>query len=333
MTVGQRLRSAREAKDMTIGDIARRTFIQPKFLHAIEEDNLGVIPDSHRRLFVREYARVVGVDPDDVFSLLADYEPPPPPVPAVAEPMGSQRRRFGVEDSQGSVGTPIAPALEEGERKAYSEIMSRLSSGRGMKLSSANLSSWLIGGAFVLLLMIAAYYIFFSGENEHQDDARTATQDTTGSPTEILARGSGDTSAAATGTETTTAADDSLTLEGRATGKVWFAIVMDGKRSETGTLDSGTVKVWRAGETFKLSLGNAGGLTLSLNDKPIGTLGPVRTSIRNQIIDATGPRKSLPGRRTTTSTPPAQSRRNAQEQTRRRTITPTEMRRAQPTPP
>lgn len=333
MTVGQRLRSAREAKDMTIGDISRRTFIQPKFLHAIEEDNLGVIPDSHRRLFVREYARVVGVGADDVFALLADYEPPPPPVPVATESMAQQRRRFGVEESQERAGSSVPSALDEGDRKAYREILSRLSSGRGMKLSSANLSSWLISGAFILLLLIAAYYIFFSGENEHQDDAASATQDTSGSPTEILTRGSGDTGAVATGTEPTAVADDSLTLEGRATGKVWFAIVMDGKRSETGTLDSGGVKIWRAGETFKLSLGNAGGLTLALNDKSLGTLGPVRTSIRNQVIDANGPRKSLPGRRTTTATTPTQTRRNAQEQNRRRTITPTEMRRAQPTPP
>ena len=67
---------------------------------------------------------------------------------------------------------------------------------------------------------------------------------------------------------------------------------MDGQKSETGTLDSGTVKTWRAMETFKISLGNAGGLELSLNDKQLEALGPKRTIIRNQIIDENGIRTS-----------------------------------------
>lgn len=312
---------------MTIGDIARRTFIQPKFLQAIDDDNLAIIPDSHRRLFVREYAKIVGVESGEILSLLAAFEPPPAPV--AAEPATSRRGRASDAGSGGAVPpSPLPSALDEKERKAYGEVMRRLSSGRGMKLSGSNASTWLIGGAFVLLLMIAAYYIFFSDKNAHPDDAAITPADSAGSPTEILARGDGD-SAAATGTNVAT--DDSLTLEGRATAKVWFAIVMDGKRSETGTLDSGAVKVWRAAETFKLSLGNAGGLALTLNDSVVGALGPLRTSIRNQIIDANGVRRTLPGRRSAASTPAAQ-RRTAQNR-QGRTITPTDMRSAQPTRP
>lgn len=313
---------------MTIGDIARRTFIQPKFIQAIDDDNLAIIPDSHRRLFVREYAKIVGVESGEILSLLAAFEPPPAPV--AAEPAPSRRGRAAGAGSGAAVPppSPIPSALDEKERKAYGEVMRRLSSGRGMKLSGSNASTWLIGGAFVLLLMIAAYYIFFSDKNAHPDDAAMTPADSAGSPTEILARGDGDSAAP---TETSVAADDSLTLEGRATAKVWFAIVMDGKRSETGTLDSGAVKLWRAAETFKLSLGNAGGLALTLNDSVVGTLGPLRTSIRNQIIDANGVRRTLPGRRSAASTPAAQ-RRTAQNR-QGRTITPADMRTSQPTRP
>src|SRR5687768_1988179 len=78
MTIGQRLRAAREAKDLTIGDIARRTNIQPRFLQAIDEDNLGMIPQSHQKLFIREYAKLVGLEPDVILAELPDYSPPPP---------------------------------------------------------------------------------------------------------------------------------------------------------------------------------------------------------------------------------------------------------------
>lgn len=336
MTVGQRLRSARESRDMTIGDIARRTFIQPKFIQAIDEDNLTIIPDSHRRLFVREYAKIVGVESGEILSLLAAFEPPPPPV--VTEHAAPKRQRAsdrwkGTGSNRQTPSSPSVPpsvsALDEKERKAYGEVLRRLSSGRGMKLSGSNASTWLIGGAFVLLLMIAAYYIFFSDKNAHPDDAADMQADSSGSPTEILARGDGDSTTPA-GAQI--AGDDSLTLEGRATAKVWFAIVMDGKRSETGTLDSGAVKVWRAAETFKLSLGNAGGLSLTLNDSVVGALGPLRTSIRNQIIDVNGVRRTLPGRRSAAATPASAQRRTAQNRSLR-TIAPTDMRTAQPTRP
>lgn len=282
MTLGQRLREAREANGMSIGDVARRTYIQAKFIQAIEDDNLDGVPESHRRLFVREFAKSVGVMPDALLESLPQYEPPPPQAPP--ELVTDARR--------GLWNRPPTPQLSEGERKTYSDFLKRLSRGGGMKLGTSKLPAWLIGGAGVLLLGLVVYYLFFSGGGSNASEA-TNGADTSGSQTQILSRGAeGETAE----TDAVPVDGDSLTLEGRATAKIWFAIVMDGKRSETGTMDSGSVKVWRATETFKLSLGNAGGLQLSLNEKKIGTLGPMRTSIRNQIIDANGVKKVLPTR-------------------------------------
>jgi len=329
MTIGQRLRAAREANEMTIGDIARRTYIQPKFIQAIDEDNFAMIPDSHRRLFVREYAKLVGINPEELLTLLPEHEPPPSALPQEPDETSSRGSSRGWRRSRGeSEQTPLSPpvpSLPENDRKAYSEVLRRLSSGGGVKLGSSNSTMWLIGGAVALLIIVAVYYIFFSGSVIQQSAGDGTVADTaTGSPTEILTRDTGDSAAQQPGT---TVSDDSLTLEGKASGKVWFAIVMDGKRSETGTLDSGGTKVWRAAETFKLSLGNAGGLALSLNDRAIGTLGPVKTSVRNQIIDANGVRKTGPARRVSTT---SSARRTQRQTAPPRVITPTELRRAQP---
>lgn len=325
MTIGQRLRAAREANEMTIGDIARRTYIQPKFIQAIDEDNFAMIPDSHRRLFVREYAKLVGLNPEELMTLLPEYEPPPPSM--MQEPVESTSR--GWRRSKDETGTtssaPPVPSLPESERKAYSEVLRRLSSGGGVKLGSSNTTMWLIGGAVGLLIIAIVYYVFFSGSVVEQSAGDGTVADTAaGSPTEIITRNGGDT--ATTAQPGTPVSDDSLTLEGKATAKVWFAIVMDGKKSETGTLDSGGTKVWRAAETFKLSLGNAGGLMLSLNERPLGTLGPPRTSIRNQIIDVNGVKKTGPTRRASTSS----ARRTQRQTSPTRVITPTELRRSEP---
>lgn len=290
---------------MSIGDISRRTFIQPKFIQAIDEDNFAAIPDSHRRLFIREYARLVEVEPNEILVLLEGYAPPPPPT-APERKEGQARRTF---DDERRTPPPSIDPLPESERKAYRDVMSRLSSGRGIKLSGSNVSRWLIGGALLLLILVGMYYAFVHTPGPPEAGGSAPADSASGSPTEILSRNEGDSTVAPLGAAP--AADDSLTLEGRATEKVWFSIVMDGKRSDGGTLDSGAVRTWRAGETFKLSLGNAGGLELLLNEKSLGTLGPKHTSVRNQIIDVNGLRKS---------NPPA--RRSSAPEPRRRTTPP-----------
>lgn len=308
---------------MSIGDIARRTYIQPKFIEAIEEDNLASVPDSHRRLFVREYAKVIGIPQDEMMALLDEFAPPPPPVP-IAENVPPITRRFSDDTPP-----PSAPRLPEVERKTYADFMRRLSRGGGIKLGGNKLSRWLIMSAGGLLVIVAAYYLIFSGKS-HKEGGAATVDSTQSSPTQVLTRGSAE-SGDSTGSRADSAAPasgDSLTLEGRATSKIWYAIVMDGKRSETDTLPAGGVRVWRASKNFKLSLGNAGGLQLSLNDKKLGTLGPLHTSVRNQIIDAAGIKKVL-----RTSTPPAVKRPPHTQQSRTqipRVITPTELRTSPP---
>jgi cytoskeletal protein RodZ len=312
MTIGERLRTAREAKHLTIGDIARRTYIQPRFLQAIDEDNLEIIPGSHQKFFVREYAKVVGLDPEEVLSQLPEYVPPPPAAPV--------ETRF---DDVAESSAPVATAAPERERRRPS-----LPYKRGVKMSGSNMPLWLIIGAVVLIAVIVIYLVFIRNPKPSTADGPPPEDSTAAATTEILTPGGDDSSAASAAVDG--ASGDSLNLEGRATSKVWFTIVMDGKRSETGTLDSGGTKIWRADSTFRMSLGNAGGLQLYLNDKPLGTLGPPRSAVRNQLIDVTGIRKrATPApsttRRSTTSTR-QQPRRQPRAAQPMREVTPTDVR-------
>ena len=295
MTPGQRLRQAREAKHISIGDIARRTFIQTKFLQAIDDDNLGAIPDTHRRLFIREYARSVGVVPEEIYALLDDYVPPPP-APHVETPAVSP------EHPSSFAPTPAIEPLPESERRINREILKRLSSGRGVKLGGGGVAGWLIRGAILLLLVIGGYFLINSLGGSKGGSGMAGLDSTADGQAQVLPR-AGDSAADVTDSAAAAVTGDSLTLEGRATGRVWFAIVSDGKKSQQGPIDSGEVKTWRAAESFRLSVSNAGGLQLSLNGKSLGTLGPLRTSVRNQIIDVNG----VKGRSTTPPPRPASS--------------------------
>ena len=64
-----KLKDAREAKHLTLADIAEATLIDEKFLRAIEEGNTSLLPQTYSRAFIRAYARVVGLDPSEMMRL------------------------------------------------------------------------------------------------------------------------------------------------------------------------------------------------------------------------------------------------------------------------
>jgi cytoskeletal protein RodZ len=57
------LRRTREAKRMSLTDIADATLINVKYLEAIEQGNVSILPEPYVRAFIREYASAVGLDP------------------------------------------------------------------------------------------------------------------------------------------------------------------------------------------------------------------------------------------------------------------------------
>ncbi|MGJ3626299.1 helix-turn-helix domain-containing protein [Sphingomonas sp. MMS24-JH45] len=66
-TVGARLRAAREAQGMSMADLAQRTRVTQRFLEAIEDDRLDLLPSStYASGFARAMARAVGLDQAEI---------------------------------------------------------------------------------------------------------------------------------------------------------------------------------------------------------------------------------------------------------------------------
>lgn len=84
--IGQKLREARLEKGYTIDDLQQITKIQKRYLIAIEEGNFDALPgDFYVRAFIKQYASVVGMNPD---KLVEDYQqdiPTVQPKPTVQE--------------------------------------------------------------------------------------------------------------------------------------------------------------------------------------------------------------------------------------------------------
>lgn len=72
MKFGESLQKERELRGITLEEISHSTKVHPRFLEAIEHDDLSVLPaKAFAKGFLRSYARMVGLDEEMV---IANFE-------------------------------------------------------------------------------------------------------------------------------------------------------------------------------------------------------------------------------------------------------------------
>ena len=69
MKFGESLKKERELRGMTLAEISQYTKIHSRFLEALENDDLSILPaKAFAKGFLRSYARMVGLDEDEVIT-------------------------------------------------------------------------------------------------------------------------------------------------------------------------------------------------------------------------------------------------------------------------
>jgi cytoskeleton protein RodZ len=90
-TVGRLLQKEREEKRLSLESVAQKTRIKLAFLQAIEEDAFQLIPsETYVRGFIRSYAKMVHLNPEEILNLYRT-QAAPPPGPAEESPAPSNR--------------------------------------------------------------------------------------------------------------------------------------------------------------------------------------------------------------------------------------------------
>jgi len=69
--LGSELKKARESQGMTLEDVHHITKISLKFLESIEDGNFNVLPGVYIRVFLKSFAKAVGISPDKI---LREYD-------------------------------------------------------------------------------------------------------------------------------------------------------------------------------------------------------------------------------------------------------------------
>lgn len=88
-TLGQTLKALREARNLTLSDIATRLHLDPRVIAAIEADDHQALPTAlYVRGYLRGYARILGTDPEHLVGLYNDEAPSTPPdiIPEISRP-------------------------------------------------------------------------------------------------------------------------------------------------------------------------------------------------------------------------------------------------------
>jgi cytoskeleton protein RodZ len=235
--LGERFRAAREARGLTLSDVAEHIRIRSVYLAAIEDESWASIgAPVYIRGFLRTYARFLGLDPEEVvaeFNGEASVPPSPPPTPP---------------------GTPKTTYLAD--EQPPSRMLSPL--------------IWIASLVAVVLIAIVVY-------NEATLRARqTAAALPSNTPAVSPAASATALAAATTESPIASPSPSPLagpnTLEVRISAPSWLRVTVDGNVSMEGTFPAGTVRQFH-GKIAMLRIGNAGGVEIIVDGKSLGKLG------------------------------------------------------------
>ena len=238
-TFGENLRRERELRGISLHEIAEATKISVRFLQALEQDRLDILPGGiFRRTFLRQYAKYVGLDADRIVAefLYAHGNQ--------TEAGPSQARRFAVPPGA----LPI--------------------------LAGLGLLAWL---AFP-----------FSGAARRDEPGPTAASVPVSIPQEHVYPPAATpepvpVSAPEAGPSVSVQSkDDGLVLTLSAKQDCWVSVSADGAPVLDRVLSAGETQTLEANGEIVLSVGNAGGLSFRVNDRPgvpLGKSGEVKKNI------------------------------------------------------
>ncbi len=231
---GEKLRLEREMRGVSLREIAEGTKISLRFLQALEEDRIDVLPGGlFPRAFVRQYAAQLGLDAE---KMVADF--------ALAHAEAPAERR---------------PALAPVD-------------GPRLHVTAAQV---LLGVAAVVVVVLAFRRPAVEGDKRGRmaPPAPAVASAPAVLPTDRVYPSP---------TAAPVAAQDGLVLSLTAQQECWVEVRADGATVINRVLAEGETQTLEARGEIVLSVGNAGGLSVRVNDRPalpLGRSGEVRKNI------------------------------------------------------
>ena len=258
-SVGNLIRESRLQAGLSLEQISAHTRISLRTLQAIEDDDLSVMPSAFfYKSFVGQFAKVLQIENSTLSPL--------------------------IEDVLANIPEPLIPGQDE-----------RIARGAVIRISSRPRSyKWFysLSSLVIVLICCSGFYAFWEDEKgdlsriftkgnsktaetspSGQSGAQNSTRQSNGESSRSLFAGSG------------SSAQDfgsGYRVDLSALEPTWLTVTADGKQKFSGTLEPEQKKSFEGHERGRIKTGNAGGISLVFNGKPIGVVGPrgqVRTIV------------------------------------------------------
>ena len=304
-SLGQELREEREARHISIGEIASATKIVTRYLEALEADHLDIMPgEFFIKGIIRNYARAIGLDGEVVLAkykaagligepepkrhLLSRSEPAKPavqPVPkAPLEPPPPPIQQPAPEPAQGPVQKlppeqPIQPAPKPGPSPDPAEHLIVKSAPEAprpsrLKLALATVlrTRTVVWAALGTLVVLAVIFLIVLPMLRRPP--RASAQATTQAPPVSAQPISPPVQEPMTEPPPVVeVAWKGVTIEIAFEAETWIQIYADGVLKVDGLFPPGTTAKAQADQQILIHTGNAGGFGFLLNGKPAKPLG------------------------------------------------------------
>jgi cytoskeleton protein RodZ len=249
--LGEQIASAREKRGMTAADAARRLHMRADFINAIETEDWSKLgPPTYARGFVRNYARIVGIDPVSINEQLDSAIP-------------SRDAETHVEPLDGATNGALQPEPVPINVRVHNSPEPR-----------AAWYPWLLGvmsGLAAVLVLAVLYYTF----GPTHDQGAIAQSQVSQAPQPAVTPAAQDEAIfnGANGGGVPAEQQSGVNLQLQLTQDSWLSVIVDGKRVVYETLPAGTVRDFHGVREITLRAGNAGGVNATIDGRPIGSLG------------------------------------------------------------
>jgi cytoskeleton protein RodZ len=279
-TIGETLRRERQRRNLELDQVSRELKIPPRLLEAIEEENFERLPGGvFAKSFVRQYARMLGLDEEE-----AANEVQRALTPAAVPQFGASP----TAKRAASLPEFYVPKVEAWQhvhdpRSTWSSPLAALGLVVVAMLGCSLVYGWWQRQRHPALAATPALHreqLAPAPKNAGPvpQPAAPAPQQVSTPAEPAPAAPAGTTSAAAAtsrASETPAVSGEAaaVKVEVTAAEPVWMSARSDGKYLFSGTLKANETRTVEAANTVLLRLGNAGGVTITLNGKPIGEVG------------------------------------------------------------
>ncbi len=271
------LREQREKSGISIEHIAAKTRIDKKFLEAIDQGNFSFLPELYVKAFLKEYARVIGLDEDETIKkfLIAregrDY----------AEVLEQEKiEKEKAKESKKAESNQPNPLTKSTPVKSYYDDSVKKKEPDDSENDKARLLYAAAAGIAVLVFAILYLFIFNKSDEiiVEETPIEEIVSDNSGRFEEEPLNGSDTDSIIAS---------DSLFLEIFSSETTWVNIFPDNEQPLEFILYPNSARKLSAQNSITATVGNSGGVRLKLNNKPIEFTGRSK-SVRHFRIDKTG---------------------------------------------